>query len=622
MKFFFEGILEQSINGGWVILIVLLLRTLLKRAPKWSQELLWGLVAIRLLLPFSIESKFSLVPQKEAIETIAIPTLGKPIEFLQNGGDYVRETVPPSPINHEPTSWSIFTPDAIGWIWLAGIAAILIFSVVRLLQLRRKLKEALLLQENIYLCDHVDSPFILGILRPKIYFPSTLSPEEYEPVLAHERAHLKRKDHWIKPLAFLLATCFWFHPLVWVAYFFFCRDLELACDEKAIKDYDLAARKTYTETLLRFGTGRSRALYQPLAFGESNIKGRIKNIVSYKKPTLWIIIGALILCIIAGVCLLTDPKSNADFDLDDIGTMNIGAEMPRLIYGDDTKVILTGTFGLLQYDVENQEILHRVPMERLKKISLLHAYSNRTGTTVYIVDYVGEPVYQYDTNNYELVRFKGTYEPAFEAQAIQKDFQFSATGLYSETYIERGNYNYYLIADADWRMATLKLVKQSGDICEVFPIFPAETDLQDAAIRKAIIQHCKSNEAHRNYCAESHKIYHIDREWDQQKRTTKLTAYLLLNYSEERLVNGMYTSQWGQLSPAALTFTVDENAHYTLIEFWEPRDGDLYEASIREKFPFEFQEEALSMDGRAELARINKHTLKKARKLDRKGIET
>ncbi len=620
MSHLFEWILEQGIQAGWVVLVILLLRPFLKRAPKWCRELLWGLAAIRLILPFSVESSLSLMPRRELTQEALEPVLGQPVEILQYGEGQINELTYPTVTYGTGATGNFDFYALAGWLWLAGILIILSFSLVRLFQLRNKLKEAVLLQDNVYLCDHVGSPFIFGMLKPKIYLPSTLLPEEFEPILTHERAHLKRKDHWIKPLTFLLATCFWFQPLVWVAYFCFCRDLEMACDEKAIQNCGIEERRTYTETLLRFGTARPRALYQPLAFGESNVKGRIKNIVSYKKPALWIVAAALILCIVAGLCFLTDPKSRTDFSLEDISTMNIGAEMPRLLYGDDTKVILSGTFGILQYDVEDQKILHRVPMEQLKKVEILNAYANRLGTTVYINNYVGEPIYQYDTKSKKVSRFKGIYEPAYEVQAINTDATICATGLYSDTYIETGDYNYYLIANNDWRMVTLKLVKQTGDISEVMPIFPADTDLQETAIRKAIIERCKSDEADRNYCAESHKIYHIDREWDAQGNLNRLTAYLLVNYSEERLVNGMYTNQWGRLSPVALTFTVDEKSNYTLTEFWEPQDGNLYEPSIRSKFPFEFQEKALAMEGRAELAKQNERTLKKMRRLDQKGI--
>ncbi len=621
MQYLFQTLFAQSISAGWVILAILLLRPILKKAPKWTRELLWGLAAIRLVCPLSIESIFSLMPRRETTQEALEPLLNQPTEFLQWGENYQNELMTPSVLYGQPTVGPLNLSSLAGWIWLAGMFAILIFSLIRMVQLKSKLKEAVLWRDQVYLCDHVGSPFILGLLKPKIYLPSDLGPEELEPVLNHEFAHLKRKDHWIKPLAFLLATVFWFQPLIWAAYFFFCRDLELACDEKAIKNFEPEQRKAYTETLLRFGAGRPRALYQPLAFGESNIKGRIKNIVAYKKPGFWIVAAALILCILAGVCLLTDPKSDQTFHLEDISTMNIGAEMPRFLYGDDTKVILSGTFGILQYDVENQKILHRVPMEKLKKVELLNAYANRNGSAVYIVDYVGKPLYQYDTETFKLSTFKGKYEPAYEVQAVNTDATICATGLYSETYIETGAYNYYLIADNDWRMVTLKLVKQAGEIGSVMPIFPPDADRQEAAIRKAIIEHCKSDESHRNYCAESHKIYHIDREWDPQGDLSQLTVYLLLHYSEERLVNGFYTNQWGRLSPAALTFTVDKKEHYTLTEFWEPADGSLYESSIRGKFPFEFQEKALAMEGRAELAKCNERTLKKMRRLNQKGIE-
>ncbi|MBQ5601932.1 MAG: hypothetical protein IIU77_03810, partial [Clostridia bacterium] len=214
---------------------------------------------------------------------------------------------------------------------------------------------------------------------------------------------------------------------------------------------------------------------------------------------------------------------------------------------------------------------------------------------------------------------KGKYEPAYVPATVNQSVQMDAVGLYSDTYIETGDYNYYLIAANDWRMATLKLMKQAGDIASVMPIFPPSTDRQETAIRQAIIEHCKSDEAHRNFCAESHRVYHVERTYDAQGNLSGWTAYLLVNYAEERLVNGFYTNQWGRLSPIALTFKTDIVGNHALTEFWEPRDGSEYEPSIRDKFPFEYQEDALRMEGRTELSRRVKQALKKKRKADEKG---
>lgn len=308
MEALFAQLLSMSYAAGWLIGAVLLLRLALGRAPKGVRYGLWALVGVRLAVPLSLESPMSLIPTAPALpQTLgAEPAAGLPAGLSQwtggGGGSQVEVTLN-APAPGAELDWL-----AIGsWIWLAGLLVLLGYALVSVLRLRRRVREAVPLEENVWMCDQVDTPFLLGVLRPKIYLPSDLPQEALGPVLAHERAHLARGDHWWKPLGFLLLAVYWFHPLVWVAYVLFCRDLELACDERVIRGLDGAGKRAYSLALLACSTNRPVFSACPLAFGEGSVKGRVKAVLNYRKPAFWLVLAAAAACVIAAVCFLTDP---------------------------------------------------------------------------------------------------------------------------------------------------------------------------------------------------------------------------------------------------------------------------------------------------------------------------
>ena len=307
----FLRLANNSINAGWLILAVLVLRMLLCRAPKRVRPWLWGLVGLRLLVPLSWESAMSLLP---TAETIPLDIAQAPTPAIHSGIGAVNALVNPvleaglqPSVGESANPLQILLP-VLTALWLLGVAAMAAYALGSYVHLRRKTATAVLLRENLYESEAVSSPFVLGLFRPKILLPFELSADQAELVIAHEEAHLRRRDHWWKPLGFLLLAVYWFHPLMWVAYVLLCRDLELACDEAVIGKLSPARRADYSQTLLQCSTtGRLAAC--PLSFGEVGVRTRIKAVLSYRKPVLWILVAAVAVCLVTAICFLTTPPS-------------------------------------------------------------------------------------------------------------------------------------------------------------------------------------------------------------------------------------------------------------------------------------------------------------------------
>ena len=312
----FLKLLNLSISASWLVLAVLVLRLISKRSPKWVNVLLWGIVALRLVLPFSIESALSLIPSAETVSPAAVQFA--PAPTITSGVSVIDNAVNPSLSEHfaaVPTAsvnpLYVWTEIA-GWVWLIGLGAMLLYALVSYLRLRRRVSVSLCVRENIYLCDAISSPFILGVVKPRIYLPSGLDEVQRQNVLSHERAHLARRDHWWKPLGFALLAVYWFNPVLWLAYALLCRDIELACDERVIRTMDESAVKTYSTVLLACSMPRKVVITCPLAFGEVGVKERVKNALRYKKPAFWVVAASVAVCVVVAVCFLTNPPTDTD----------------------------------------------------------------------------------------------------------------------------------------------------------------------------------------------------------------------------------------------------------------------------------------------------------------------
>ncbi len=348
MSAVFLKILNMSITAGWLILAVILTRRILKKAPKWISCLLWGLVAIRLICPFSFESVLSLIPSSETIP-VNIAVQKKPV--IDSGIPIINETV-------NPLITETFTPSpaasvnplqllipALAMIWIAGVVAMLAYALVSFWKLKKTVSASIPVEEGILACDEVKTPFILGVFRPLIYVPSSMSGETLEHVIRHEKAHLARHDHWWKPLGFLLLSVYWFHPLCWVAYIFLCRDIEMACDERVIRGMNRKDIAGYSQALLDCSFHRKQIAACPLAFGEVGVKERVKGVLNYKKPAFWIMLVAVVSCVVLAVCLLTDPFSNRSL------SGKLGVSMDMAVAEHHRSSHSEGQFIATDYDV-------------------------------------------------------------------------------------------------------------------------------------------------------------------------------------------------------------------------------------------------------------------------------
>ena len=330
----FLKLLNLSISASWLVLAVLVLRLVSKRSPKWMNVLLWGIVALRLVLPFSVESALSLIPSAETVSPAAVQF--DPAPTITSGVSVIDNAVNPSLSEHfsaVPTAsvnpLYVWTEIA-GWVWLIGLGAMLLYALVSYLRLRRRVSVSLPIQDHIYLCDAISSPFILGVVKPHIYLPSGLDEVQRQNVLSHERAHLARRDHWWKPLGFALLAVYWFNPVLWLAYALLCRDIELACDERVIRTMDESAVKTYSTVLLACSMLRKAAITCPLAFGEVGVKERVKNALHYKKPAFRVVAASVAVCVVVAVCFLTNPPTDTD------AAGLIGFHRERVTYADVT----------------------------------------------------------------------------------------------------------------------------------------------------------------------------------------------------------------------------------------------------------------------------------------------
>ena len=310
MNELFLKIINMSISASWLVLAVLLLRFVLKKAPKWVNVLLWGIVAVRLAFPFSIESALSLIPSAETIPPNigmnTTPTINSGINAINNAVNPIisQSNTPMAGASVNPLQITI---GIFEYIWIFGMIALALYTAISYWRLHRKVDTAVRYKDNIFQSENVKSPFVLGIIKPRIYLPFNMNGQDLEHVVAHEQAHIHRKDHWWKPFGFLLLIIHWFNPLVWLAYVLLCRDIELACDERVIKELGNEQRADYTQALVACSVNRRMIAACPLAFGEVGVKDRVKSVMNYKKPAFWGVVLAVIVCVFVAVCFLTNP---------------------------------------------------------------------------------------------------------------------------------------------------------------------------------------------------------------------------------------------------------------------------------------------------------------------------
>lgn len=547
MSSFFLKIVNMSIAASWLILAVVLLRVVLKKAPKWINVLLWGIVAFRLICPFSFESALSLIPSAETISpeimmdwTPEISTGVSSIDKVVN--PIITDTFAPEPIASANPLQLLIPVLAI--VWAIGIIAMLVYAAVSYFRLQKKVGASLSVRDNIWICDDIQTPFILGFFKPSIYIPSGTDEAQLPYIIAHENAHLKRCDHWWKPLGYLVLAIHWFNPLVWIAYILLCRDIELACDEKVIRGLNQNESISYSEALLSCSVNRRTVMVCPLTFGEVGVKERVKNVLNYKKPAFWIVAIAVVSSIVLGVCFLTNPSS-FPVKLDSV-------QISKASTMDFRTNIGPTTFQLSAAEIDELS-------SRIKHLKIGQKDQSLQGHT---------PFYSLnvDTKENDRITFSG-----FDSNGNQSAI------LYENVY--------YRITDSDF-ISYLQRICAGETRTEAIN----ETNV-DTAIHNSIMEHNKDRYYKGVFACESHTVLATEagRSANSEEIET-LTVYALALYEEYNLSEEGIESVSGGCGPVALTFNVTENG-YELSEYWEPGDGSQYSDDIRKKFPEDILDE-------------------------------
>ena len=480
MSELFLEIVNRSIAASWIVIAVLILRFCLKKAPKWVNVLLWGIVAVRLIFPFSIESALSLIP---SAETVSPSIMMETAPSVQTGVPALDQVINPV-IDHSlsPAPGASANPLQI-WIsvmaavWLAGAAALLLYSAISYWRLRRRVREAVILRDNIYQSENAGSPFVLGIIQPKIYLPYSVDSGALAYVIAHEQAHIRRGDHWWKPLGFLLLTVHWFNPLLWLSYILLCRDIELACDERVIREMGSEQRADYTHALVSCSVSRRSIAACPLAFGEGGLKERVKAGVNYKKPAFWVVVAGGGVCAVAAVCFLTNPKTEQSLPSggDNVSDMGPAQAEKWFDYLENPEEM--NWDGRLEIALpEYPGVTFRCYPEKMEAVTeneIIPLYTGMPIWNTYFCDLTGDGL----PDLCSTVTFGSGI---IDSRIIVCDY---ANGE-SYTLEDRGKYDYSLRLDeSDGNLCVVQRAYNSGDIAAVGELFFSDSGLHLQVIK-------------------------------------------------------------------------------------------------------------------------------------------
>lgn len=689
MDSIFLKLLNMGIAAGWLIAAVTVLRFFMKGVPKRILCVLWALVAIRLSCPFPLESSFSLIPRADIIQLTDNTAFGTGVSsfisrmpgshvyendsYLYNGlyanelyandasvnesyknDDYASESHTNNNFTGNPFPDGLNTADSQTYdshanglytndftdtllliaslIWRVGICALLAYSLASYLRIRRSVREAIPLQAQIWLCDAVRSPFILGFFRPRIYLPSDISQEQLPHVLAHEQAHLRRRDHWWKFLGFLLLAVYWFQPLVWLAYVLFCRDMELACDEKVIRDMTIAQKKAYASALVSCSVRRPSLTASPLAFGEVGVKERVKRILHYKKPAFWIAATATIACIAVAVCFLTNPRS----DVYDIKIV-IPAGGGQPVYYSDMEISPTKDYIVLSSgEGLGDTMVSLAPVEAKTET----AYDEPTYMTpglsvkmnaekgawlqvgvscggladrdieVYVhVENVNVRIASSDTdtNTAGKIQYMGQWydRASLSAETLTWLEWFNSLSEEEQLAVDYEPYDLHTSNSATDTMDAMDTESENhptddtaSSAAENRELLPESSTQQpdslEAAINAAILaENASSYPSEYDFvCCDYVPLATLSATPLAGDTTHIITSYGWALYAEYNISAAGIEDVGGSHIPVALTFTLNEKG-YQLQEYWEPRDGSYYVDDIRKKFPSDTVGDAL-----------------------------
>ncbi len=542
MDSFFLDFLSMSLNAGYIILAIFFIRLIFSKIPKKYICFLWGLAGIRLIFPFSIESAMSIVPSGKPVNYTKLDSgYLVSVDFgIKTVDDVINYTVTnANEYAHSYTGSSDWIIDVFIGIWFAGVIAFLLYGIITYIKVKRNVSTAILLENNIYQCETVKSPFILGLIKPKIYIPFRIDEETKNYVLAHENAHIKHLDHIVKPLAFLVLAIHWFNPLVWLAYILLCRDIEKACDEKVIAEMEGEERKSYATALLNCAVNGRKITICPLAFGEVSVKNRIKGVVNYKKPAFRIIIIAVIACIAIAVCFMTNPKEPEHF-YDSGYRINVTVESDGKI--TETKTVIASHNGI------GARLSNGTKFE-IEEVNL---------------------------------------------QTGEFTLKLSGTPLYAEVMDElKGPTDSIILLDNDAVGITQK--SENGKESFTFKIIRGES--MDNAVARAIEEYKKQYYPEADFIVSDSEF--LDAEIlkkDKDGNIKKIIVYTMSAYSTFGLREDGIENESGGSTACALTFEIDENCNYVLVDYWRADDGSTHAKSIYDKFPLNAARNALSGD--------------------------
>ena len=638
MNSMFIELVNISIMASWLVLVILSVRLLFKKIPKWVICILWILVGLRLILPISIESTLSLLPSSNTIDmTIsqARPTIQTGIEgFDQNVNEYISSNYFEGVTVKEGTFSQLISNYSI--IWIVGIVFMIIYAYYSYYKIHNQVQVSILYKDNIYLCDDIDTPFILGVFNPKIYLPSFLDEKQVSYVLKHEQAHIARKDHFIKPIGFILLSIYWFNPILWIAYVCLCKDIEAACDEKVIKDMNTIDKKEYSETLFDCSVQRNMIMACPLAFGEIGVKERIKSIVDYKKPSFWVIILSIILCICISIGFLTVPKNHQIVDineptahitlLDNVSDIVFTNKNVEVSHESEVNELVN---LLLKVEIKNKEIsldrsedrdktnqielIYNNNLDRITTINFNNDYSE-----VWLDDGV-KPTLSYQVNNPSFVKQIFTsyqskentkVSESFNAQVIGIENEYIAVQPYdNEKEAEKSNV-YYIDYNIIVESLKFKLnigsqinITYDGNIYENEKVIPNVYEIQllniiknpnydsneDSFIFSSIKEKVQLKQQ-AEWCSISYKILGTSGNIAFNTNYGKFNEYLVVLYKTYNYINDevVYVEEFFQ--PMVISYQLSKDGNYTL----KSVHTSVVDSTIESMFPNPWKENALN----------------------------
>ncbi|MDF2674351.1 MAG: antirepressor regulating drug resistance protein [Clostridiales bacterium] len=548
LKDLFLNVLNMSITASYVILFVLLARLFLKKVPKIFSYSLWAVVLFRLVCPFSFSSVFSFFSLLKRSGMEFIPGDFSLFTNPQgNGGTYVipkQSTSSLTDVNQiisgNPIAITNLKEKAlfiISLIWALGLLSLIIYSIVSYVLLKRKINTAMPLDSKVYECENITSPFVLGIIKPMIYLPMALQENQRDYIIKHEEIHIKRLDYLVKPFAFLVLCIHWLNPLVWISFLLMNKDMEMSCDEHVLKEMGMDIKKAYSSSLLSLAVDRKIIGASPLAFGESNTKSRIKNVLNYRKPAFWVVVlGVLVICIIS-VGLMANPrKDTAEF----VG-VKIEEKKPE-ISSEIAAIVEDSLTSIMSSPLESSN-----PEDYIKANQ--NAYEN-------IIKYGSE-----EALTYMLSQFREGNAEGLRGQIMMR--------LCKELLGQRNNVIDDTLSPEEW-FSQLSIRQEiempdfvySGDD-------PIERLVYDTEVQKH-----RSSRGGFTIVA-----LHI---FGSYEEGNKLKVFVTTYGSSYILYDKTLEQDGGSIIPAAITYTKNLDGSYTLEKYEQAKDGTYFGSSIRE----------------------------------------